>query len=202
MDTSNFKPTPLSLMKERFDEAKYDTSLLVDAALDTIEQALNGEALLVDPTHPAVMMLEMACAIGAGNTQDCLANLRRQYPILAETWDDLYLHMSDRDFLDRFARPGTAPFIFAFQMEQLRAHSVYDPTELSRKVILPKYTTVVVDSIAYVLLYPVVVRIYANGMVQASYDVSEDDPLQVIDRNIINIEPKADDWVFMTVDML
>lgn len=202
MDTSNFKPTPLSLMRERFDEAKYDTSLLVDAALDTIEQALNGEAFLVDPTHPAVMMLEMACAIGAGNTQDCLANLRRQYPILAETWDDLYLHMSDRDFLDRFAKPGRAPFIFAFQMEQLRAHSVYDPTELSRKVILPKYTTVVVDSIAYVLLYPVVVRIYANGMVQASYDVSEDDPLQVIDRNIINIEPKADDWVFMTVDML
>ena len=65
MATTDFQPTPLSAVKARFDEAVYDPTLLVQAGLETLEEITNGEALLLDPTHPAVVILEMGAIEGA-----------------------------------------------------------------------------------------------------------------------------------------
>lgn len=202
MDNSNFKPTPLSALIGKLSEAKYDTALVTDAVIDTIEETLNGEAYLVDPTNPAVMCLEMASALSVGNTQEAIHNLRRQYPALAETWEDLYLHMSDNDFLDRFDQPGRSPFYFAFQLNELRANSVYDSVEGVRKVIIARETRIQVDSVDFTLLYPIVIRLFPNGVIQATYDVTQPDPLQPLDKNIIKVEPRGENWVFLQAELL
>ena len=193
--------TPIAALVTRFAEAKYDTTLLVDAMLETVEDAVGGGTAYVNPTHPAVLNLEMAAALAAGNIQSAIADLRVQYPALAEDWAALYTHMSDTEFLDRFAKAGTATFYFAFQIDQLRQAAVYDTKETVKKAIIPKDTRVTVDGVSFTLLYPVVLRLYPNGVLQVSYDVTEDNPLQALDKNIIPIEPRDNGWVFFPVEI-
>lgn len=97
VSTSDYKNTPLSLIAQRFDLAKYDATMLVKAQFETMEEITNNEALILDPTHPAVMIMEMDACMNANNIQESVGLLRRMYPALAETPSDLYLHMADDD---------------------------------------------------------------------------------------------------------
>lgn len=202
MDTSKLVATPIADMITKFTNARYDVALLADAALETIENALGGEAMFMDPSQPAVMLMEMAATMAAGNTQAAISDLRKQYPILAETWEDLYLHMCDKDFVDRFALPGKATCFFAILLDEMRVLSIYDPAEACRRITIPRHTTVSVDGIFYTLLYPIEIRLYTNGVMQATFNVGDSDPLQVLDKNIIPLEMKGDNWIFLPVELL
>lgn len=103
MNTEDYKQTPLAELKDRLSEAKYDPLLLVRSQIETIEEITNGEVLLMDPTHPFVMQLEMSACMAANTMQENIGLLRRVYPVLAEASEDLYMHMSDTDYINRFA---------------------------------------------------------------------------------------------------
>lgn len=187
MELLDYIPTPISAVKDRFAEAKRDPTMMVKATLETVEEITKGKGMLVDASNPAVMLLEFAAIESASCTQESLALLRKQYPFLAMNEEDLYLHMSDEDFLNRFATPPSpGKFLIAIEMNSLINSAVYDETENARKAIIPRDTTIEVDGVCFTLLYPIVIRYYENGTLKISYDPSITNPVYTLKNTILD----------------
>lgn len=207
MDLTNYVPTPISDMTDRFAEAKYNPALLTKAAIETVEAITDGKAMIMDATSPFVLQLEMAAALAAGCVQENIATLRKQYAILAQTEDDLYMHMSDADYVDRFASPVLpASFTFCVLVQDLIREAIYDSSEGAYKLILPRDSDIVVDGCAFTLLYPVVIRYFDNQMLQVSYDTSIVNPVYGLKTSLIEskirIGTEKEEWVFFNVQAL
>lgn len=198
--------TPLSTVVDKLNEVRYDPTLLIQRSLDLVESLTDGKTYIADPTHPAVNILEMGCVMAANNLQENIALLRRQYPIIAETADDLYLHMSDVDYLNRFASASSAKFYFTMPLIELQQKLVYDPAEKCYKAIIPRDTSISVDSIPFTLIYPIVIRRFENGVVQVSYDGAVESPVQNLKSNLIEIQTRThysgDTWVFFQFEAI
>ena len=207
MDLTNYTPTAISEIKDRFDEAKHNPTMLVKTALETLEEITNSEAVLVDPTNPAVMLMEMAAVQTANCVQENIALLRKQYPALAMDDEDLYLHMSDEDYLNRFSTPvPPVKITFAMLLEDFIREAVYDSSEKSNKLIFPRDTTISVDGVVFSTLYPIVLRRYENGVIQISYDSDITNPIYTLKNTIIEPTVRAgstqENWLFFTVECL
>ena len=204
MNMEDYKQTPLAELKARLNEAKYDPLLLVRSQIETIEDITNGEVLLMDPTHPFVMQLEMSACMAANTMQENIGLLRRIYPILAEEPDDLYMHMSDTDYVNRFATAATTKLTFSVLVSDIQTKLIYDSSEKAYKGVIPRDTRVMVDGIIFVLPYPVVIRRYETGAIQITYDSSISTPLLSLKGQVltptIRRSPKLDEWLFFDVD--
>ena len=86
---------------------------------EATEAALDGKIDIVDATSPYMNNLEasVACTVAAIN-ENYIAT-RHQYPSLAQNETELYRHMSDKDFIDRFATPSTCDFVFLISYSDL-----------------------------------------------------------------------------------
>lgn len=206
MATTDFQPTPLSAVKARFDEAVYDPTLLVQAGLETLEEITNGEALLLDPTHPAVVILEMGAIEASNAVQATIGLLRKQYPILAEEESDLYRHMSDNDYVNRFASPSSVRITMAIMVSDIFSKLIRDESENCWKATISRDTRFNVDGVTFTLCYPIHIRRYQTGAIQIAYDTTISSPIQSVKEVVIT--PKVrnsannEEWMFIEVDVI
>lgn len=164
-----------------------------------------GEIQLVDPTNPVVLCLEMSAVNTAAFMVEHEAECRRRYPKLAQTQDDLYLHMSDKDYINRFATPAKAKFSFLFNKERLLASMRDDEVTGYRKVVIPRNTFFTVGGMQFSIQYPIEISQQAHGGIQIVYDTNKPSPLQTLETNFIDYEPLTNsegEWISFAVDTM
>lgn len=191
---------------DRIEAVKLNPTLVISAAFDYLDEITAGEINIVDPTTPFVTALEMSAvntAVAIGETK---ASLRLQYASLAQTPDELYMHMSDKDFVDRFASPATTTFTFVFLVSDLLNKLVYDPEEDCFKGIIARDTYITADDITFTMQYPIVIRRYQDGAVKIMYDATVDSPIRELTSNVMEPIVRTDsngvDWAFLEVPMM
>lgn len=206
VSTDDYKRTPISEVADNLSLAKYDATMLIKAQFETIEGITNQEALIMDPTHPAVLLMEMDACISSNNLQESIGLMRRMYPALAETPSDLYLHMADDDYINRFASPAKSKITFAFLHSDLATKLPYVAEENSYKAVIPRDTRFTVDGVTFTLLYPVIIRRYETGAIQVIYDSEIDNPMQALSGIVITPTVRRtasmEEWIFFDVDVL
>lgn len=168
-----------------------------------LERASNGEIQVVDPTNPFVFAIESAAVGIAAVMTKVEVNTRKQYPYSAQTPEDLYPHMSDKDFVDRFASPATAVFNFQVPLEEVTSRMVVDPDTGYKKLVIPRNTFITVGGVVFSLQYPIEIRQLAHGGLTVVYDVEKPSPLQVLETNVIEHEIRAaqnQDWLYFSFE--
>lgn len=181
---------PLADLYEAIDRNKGNPSAIMKASLEAFESVMDGTVTLVDPTNPTVMLWEAAAVGTAAAVNENINLLRRQYASLAETPEELYHHMSDWDYANRFAAPGIAQIGFLFGLNTLRTDMVRDEEEKCTKAIIPRDTEVVVGDITFTLQYPIVIRYFDTGTLSVSYDANIVSPFQSLETNMIVYETR------------
>ena len=174
------------------EQYKYNPAKMQRAALETLRTLTDGEIDVVDATNPFVFCMETTAVNTAAFMQHAEALHRRQYPVAATTAEDLYLHMSDKDYIGRFALPARALFTLMFSKTELLAALVLDPLTGIRKITIPRNTVFTVADTAFSLQYPVDVRELAHGGLQAVYDNSTSSPLQTLSTNMVELSEVYD----------
>jgi hypothetical protein len=147
------------------------------ATYQFFDDVMQNKVNLVDGLNPFTLLLESSCVHGSLAVNESLINLRKGYSGLAQTDDDVYRHMTDAEFVDRFAFPGAVNFNFFIELTSLLAAMVEDPTENCLKAIIPRDTTISVDIYTFTFEYPIVIRQFPNGMIQVTYDLSIASPI-------------------------
>lgn len=167
-------------------EAGANPSLILQTSIDALEAASQGTVQYVDASNPAMSILETSTMIHAASIDQHIAALRRVYPILAQTPDELYNHMSYRDYSDRFASPSTEKFMFFFPENQFFQRAVRVPGTDYVMMTIPRDTAVTVNNyVTFTLQYPIDIKYYDTQQIEVSFDATRVSPIQELMTNMI-----------------
>lgn len=172
--------------KATLETVRYNPHAIQRTALNALELAINGSLELSDPSNPFVFLTEASAVNASAIMEQNEALNRKQYPAMAMTEDEVYLHMSDADYVGRFALPSKVRFMLVFNKEEVYAKAVETGVGRVRKLTIPVGTNIRFGEIKFTLQYPIDIRIMAHGGLQIVYDTSEISPLQALTSNIID----------------
>lgn len=161
------------------------------AVLDNLRNTSEGKISVVDTTNPFATLLESSCILTSAFMAEHESLLRKQYPSLALTIDDLYLHMSDKDYIDRFAIPAMTRFHLLIDFNELKSKLVLDPLTGIKKVTIPKNSEFIIADTTFSLQYGIDIKQLVHGGFQVTYDNSDISPLQTLTTNMV-------DWEILT----
>lgn len=184
-------------------EMIYNPASIQDKMMQLIENYTGKDIKIVDPSNPVLLALESSAALTAGWLETNEILNRKQYPFLALTEEELYLHMSDKDYIGRFATPSKTKFTIIMSYDELLSRLVLDPTIGIKKIIIPRNTEFRFSNIVFSMQYPVEIRQMNHGGLQIVYDTEEISPLKLLNTNLVEWELKRSIeglFVFITVD--
>lgn len=180
-------------MQDAIQAVRYNPAAVQRLTLNALDEMKEGSIDIVDATNPFMFLLTTS-AVHASAAMTEAANLtRKQYPSMALTEDEIYLHMSDKDYIGRFATPSRTHFSLLFHKGELVNRAVPVPDSNVRKMVIPRHTEFKVSDYTFTLQYPIELRVMGHGGIQVVYDATEPSPIQTIESNIL-------DWHLVTIN--
>lgn len=193
----------ISQLMSRLEFYKHTPAGIQGVVMDYLDEITSGAVDIVDPTNPFVFLLESSAVNTALAVNESMTALRQQYPSLAQTDSDLYRHLSDKDYLDRFASPAAVTFTVAVQVNDIMNKMQFSSAESCYKATFPRDTQFDIDQYSFTLQYPIDIRKYDNGIVKLTYDADITSPLATLSSNVIDYVVRADTsgvlWLFFEV---
>lgn len=178
--------TQVQKLQAQIDAVRFNPARVQRAILQHLRDVTDGKVNVVDPSNPFVFNLEASTVNVASFMSQSQINNRKQYPVAALTPQDLYLHMSDKDYLGRFALPGSCLFTFGCLKSELLNSLVFDPATGYKKLVIPRNSTVTIHGYTFTQEYPIEIRQLAHGGLQVVYNTDNPSPVQNISTNLLN----------------
>jgi hypothetical protein len=171
---------------------KFNPVMIQRTALEALRKVSDGTINITDPTSPFVFCLENSATNTAAFMQQNEATTRRLYPAAAIDAEDLYLHMSDKDYVNRFAVPATAKFTVMLSKEELLTKLVLDTATGIKKITIPRNTIFTVADTNFSLQYPIDIRLLSHGGLQIVFIADKLSPLLTLPTNLIDWDTVRD----------
>lgn len=165
---------------------RFNPAAITRLALDMVEEKLNGQFDLVDPTNPFMMLTEASATMASAAMTDAEAVLRKMYESMAVKEEELYLHMSDKDYLNRFAVPSRATISLFLSEDDVVRYAEASEVGNYRKIVIPKHTQFTAGDIPFTMQYPIEIRIKPHGGYDVVYGNSEISPIEQLTSNVVD----------------
>ena len=179
------KSVAIQTLLDKLSTRKHNPSTIQQTIFEHLDEITGGEVNVVDPTNPFVFLLESSAVNTALAINENIINLRKQYPSLAQTEEDVYMHMSDRDYLNRFSTPAETVFNIVVNLDDILNRMVYNTADRAFKATIARDTFFTIEDYVFTLQYPIDIRKYDNGIITVSYDAEIVSPIDVLQTNII-----------------
>lgn len=167
---------------------------LLGVMVDAVESITNGETQVVAAGHPLTMLMEFAATAASVAVSRNATYDRRRYPVMATTMEDLYDHMVDQDFLDRFSTPGRATLKVLLSAEELLKRAVNTNVGFGQsQLIIPKHTEFRVGGVDFCIQHPIVLQVLSHGALNVYVDTTEISPIYTPPTNVV-------DWQIMSIN--
>jgi hypothetical protein len=178
----------MSTFKDRMDAVRFNPGLMQQLALEELREQLSqrGNFDVPDPTNPFVYMLECATTMSAHAMGEGESLLGKVYPSLAVEREDLYRHMSDWDYLGRFAAPAWTTFDLYLSRDEVMAKTRPVGNEGVRQLTIPRLTEFTVADTTFTMQFPIHIRLMAHGGLQVVYDSDVTSPIQQLTTNLVD----------------
>lgn len=169
---------------------KYHPGGIMQVSLNRLQAMLEGKVLITEPSNPFVYLLETSCLNTAFAVQEFTLLSRKLYPRLANKEEDLYLHMSDYDFLGRFAEPSYANVMFNILFNDFESKAYYDAANKVHILKIPRHLKVIVGGYVYLMTSAIIIRRTENGVIDVKFENQDYNNLFPISVNYINFVVK------------
>lgn len=170
------------------DSARFDAAGQLRAVIRRRNQVVAGDYRMVDPTNPLAFLMEMACAGAANNATHHEAEMRRRHPMLAATKEDLYFHLTDRQYLNAFAVPPETTIGMIIPIEDIVNNAVEIGNTGVKKLVLGKNSIWRVGKYEFTLEYPIEFKLSGDDGLTIGFGTPIVDPIHVLESNIIEPE--------------
>lgn len=154
-----------------------DPTTGIRASLDVVNESLENGFNIVTAESPFMNLLEASSSMTYGSMTKANILMRRQYKKLAQSYEDLYGHLSDRDFKGRFGNPGRTTINIAYDYDWIIENAVSDPDTGDTCIILPKDTVVTVNGIDLYWHYDIKIHVLASGDIQVYFVIDRESPI-------------------------
>lgn len=157
---------------------------MMRAMIEALEASLGGQERVLDPTSPFVFLMEASCTLGTSAMQQSESLNRIHYPNAANTYNDLFYHMSDEDYVDVFSTPARTNYLMMIGMDEILSRAAIIPgSNDTRRLVIPKHSAIHIADMEFTLQYPVVIEVTSLGTVKCYIDTSKTSPIQNITNN-------------------
>ena len=171
---------------QELDQYYANPASIQQVALDILEEAVDGNIDIVDPSSPFMFLLEASATNTSTAVLKAQSVMRRLYPVLAADYSDLYHHMADEDYLDRFATPSRTTLTLVMPVDSVKSAAVLDASAGVRRLTIPKDTVFRVGSIDWFIHYPIEITVTPTDVIQVHYDLTPYTPLLSMDANALD----------------
>lgn len=171
------------------DAARFDSAGQLRNVIRRFNSVVDGDNRLVDPTNPLVFLMEMACAGAANTAIHHETEMRRKHPMLALIKEDLYYHLTDRQYSGIFAIPPETVMGMILPVEDILTNAVEVGTTGVRVLTIAKNTVWTVGGYEFTLEYPIEFRITPGGSLTVGFGNPAIPALHPLSSNIISPEP-------------
>lgn len=191
----------------KFIQNRYNPSNIQRVALSVLNEYTDGTRTIIDPTNPLNLLIENAAVMTAASMENNTTNIRKLYPNIASNVEDIYPHMSDIDYANRFSTPSQTKFRIMFQLDELKSRLVYDENTGIKKLVIPRNTYFSVIGVKFSLQYPIEIRQQKHGGFTIVYDTTEQSPLKILVSNVVDWQIVSDtrnnggDWLLLEFDV-
>jgi hypothetical protein len=169
-------------------ELRYEPTRLQGYLMGLVEDVFDGEVLLTDPSLPFPFLMESSVLLTAGAVQRDEVLTSRQFPNMAKTDEDLYHHLTDADFSKMFGSAGEGWFYIYLSKEEVLANAVQVGQTRTRKLTIPRHTSITVNGLVFTMQYPINFIVKAHGGIDVVYDASITSPLQTLKGNRVEVD--------------
>lgn len=163
---------------------KLDPAASARYVLGLIETASDGDFELVDPSNTFSWLLNASAILSTNSILEGNVLARKLYPKLATVYTDLYRHMADIDYKDRFCNPAKATIRLYLNLDEVYQRAVLVPGTNTYLMTIPRNTTFYVDGYAFSMQYPLDIKVLANDNLRIGYDTSEPSPITLLESNV------------------
>lgn len=182
-------------MQSQIEAVRLNPSGVNRVACGALEAVTGGKRRIIDATGPVPFVMESGAVVMATGLAETEALMRKLYPSMATTIDDIARHMSDWDAIGIFATPGRTKFSLGFKLEEVLQQAVQDPQNQYRKLIIPRNTKITVKDTVFTFQYPLEIRVMQHGGLTILWDGSSPSPLQPLNSNNVSFSIKKIDGV-------
>lgn len=171
----------MSITQEEMQQLIYDPSLIQRRQLVMLEESLSGDYSITDASNPFNFVLESANATASAAIQECNNIIRKKYPSLANTKDDLYHHLSDAQLSNVFSYPAEVEINFFVSIIDLKDKG-YRPNGANYvECTIPKYTKIEIVGVDLLTLNDINVKLYDNSSIFVEQQLNSDNLLAYSD---------------------
>lgn len=162
---TNYRPDTIRGLEDDLHKYKHDPSQVQRAILNRVVSHN-----ITNPTNPFIFLLESTIASHSAAATDHFFTLRKEYASMAIDRQDLYLHMADADYQDRWAAPSTAEFSVIIEYDSLMFVMQDHLQDFRYKsAIIARDTEVMIGDLVFTMENAVEIREYKNGVITASH---------------------------------
>ena len=125
-----------------------------------LEEMENNHYEIGTATNPFLSLLEVAVSTASSAVNKTQANLRKQFPYLATTKEELLYHITDQETTNLFSTPSQTELHVEVNILNMK-NSAYKPKDKNyRETMLPMGTTIRIANYPLTLLNDILIRIY------------------------------------------
>lgn len=165
---------------------KYHPNGILNVSLNRLSDMLDGKVEITDPSNPFTYLLETSSLNTAFAIQEYTLLTRKLYPRLANTEKDLYLHMSDYDYLGIFSEPSFGTVKFNILFNDFKTKAKYDPIQKEYVLKLPRHLKLTVDKYIFTLTSAIIIRLTETGVVDIKFENQDFNNIFPVETNYIN----------------
>jgi len=167
---------------------KYHPNGILNISLNRLSDMLNGKVVITDPANPFTYLLETSSLNTAYAVQEYMLLTRKLYPRLANNEKDLFLHMSDYDYLGIFSEPSYGTVKFNILFNDFKTKAYYDPIQKEYVLKLPRHLKISVDKYIFTLTSAVVIRLTETGVIDVKFENQDFNNIFLVETNYINFD--------------
>lgn len=138
-----------------------------------------------DGTLPFAYLMECGVMETAANLSEIEALMGKLYARQAITQEDLYLHMSDDDYIGRFASPAGTPWTLILDYDEVLAKAIPFGDQGLKRLVIPRLTEFGAPGLPFTMQYPVQMTVMRHGGVTVEYALDTASPIQTLATNIV-----------------
>jgi len=153
------------------------------AILNAMEDGYNIRT--VDASNPWALQIETSVVTGVGIVEGYRSIEQRLYPANALTYDDLYRHMSDQDYITTFSTPAKSRLDLYLRKDELLQFAVNYGLNGEKRIVIPKDSIIMAGDYALSFFNQINISVSQNQGIRITWDLGEVSPLHPLASNEI-----------------
>lgn len=164
----------------------HNPGLVQKYILDELEESTGID--VSSATNPFVMALEAAATCSNAAAAEFKNVMRRKYPTLALTKEDLYVHLTDSEIPNLFATPGQAYFNFYVSVFNMKDNGYKPDGANYHETTIPVGTVITGVETNFTLLNSIIIRIFSGSEATYVESVPNTNDIAMNEINVLQSE--------------